>query len=70
MRYSTLRLGDQKRTTHDELAINDWDDICSFFVFNLKREKVKNYLHNNKVKRFFHLVVMPTKIDSQIVIQP
>ncbi|XP_052057689.1 uncharacterized protein LOC127698326 isoform X7 [Mytilus californianus] len=40
VRYSTLRLGEQKRTTHDELAINDWDDICSFFVYDLKKEKI------------------------------
>ncbi|XP_063430371.1 uncharacterized protein LOC134712590 isoform X2 [Mytilus trossulus] len=40
VRYSTLRLGEQKRTTHDELAINEWDDICSFFVYNLKKEKI------------------------------
>ena len=40
VRYIVLRIGDRKRVTHDVPSTEEWDDVCTFFIYNLGREEV------------------------------
>ncbi|KAL3874920.1 hypothetical protein ACJMK2_037872, partial [Sinanodonta woodiana] len=41
VRYTRLRLGKHKRQTMDVSAADEWSDICSFFVYNLAKDKIQ-----------------------------
>ena len=40
VRYTVLRIGDRKRQTHDVPSAEEWDDVCTFFIYNLGQEEV------------------------------
>ncbi|KAJ8308924.1 hypothetical protein KUTeg_013798 [Tegillarca granosa] len=40
VRYTMLRISDKKRQTPDVLAIEQWEDVCSFIIYNLAKEKL------------------------------
>jgi len=40
--YTRLRLGKNKRQTLELPATQAWEDCCSFFVYNLVKEKVRS----------------------------
>ncbi|XP_055957357.1 uncharacterized protein LOC126821662 isoform X2 [Patella vulgata] len=41
IRYCVLRIGDRKRETRDVPAINEWEDVCSFFIYDVADEKLE-----------------------------
>lgn len=46
--YTVIRLGSHKRRTHDVQAKEEWDDVCTFFIYNLSKDEI---LIKNKCKR-------------------
>ncbi|XP_076463535.1 extended synaptotagmin-1-like isoform X2 [Babylonia areolata] len=40
VRYSVLRIGDRKRQTHDVPAAEEWNDVCTFFIYSLAKEEI------------------------------
>ena len=40
IRYTVLTIGDRKRQTHEAPATEEWEDVCSFFIYNLAQERV------------------------------
>ncbi|KAK7104209.1 hypothetical protein V1264_018965 [Littorina saxatilis] len=48
VRYTVLRIGDRKRQTYEVPATEEWDDVCTFFIYNLAREEI---LIKSKCKR-------------------
>ncbi|BFZ08015.1 hypothetical protein BsWGS_11054 [Bradybaena similaris] len=41
IRYTVLNINQRKRQTHEVPATDEWDDVCSFFIYNLATEKIK-----------------------------
>ncbi|KAH9502603.1 hypothetical protein Btru_073889 [Bulinus truncatus] len=41
IRYTVLNIGTRKRQTHEVPATDEWEDVCSFFIYNLASEKIK-----------------------------
>ncbi|XP_055878797.1 uncharacterized protein LOC106052623 isoform X3 [Biomphalaria glabrata] len=41
IRYVVLNIGTRKRQTHEVPATEEWEDVCSFFIYNLATEKIK-----------------------------
>ncbi|CAG5128727.1 unnamed protein product, partial [Candidula unifasciata] len=41
IRYTVLNIGPRKRQTHEVPATEEWDDVCSFFIYNLATEKIR-----------------------------
>ncbi|ESP01610.1 hypothetical protein LOTGIDRAFT_238227 [Lottia gigantea] len=41
IRYCVLRIDNRKRETRDVPAAEEWEDICSFFIYNLAKEKIQ-----------------------------
>ena len=42
IRYTVLRINDRKRQTHDVPAAEEWDDVCTFFIYSLGKEEVSH----------------------------
>ncbi|KAL8611006.1 hypothetical protein ACOMHN_042622 [Nucella lapillus] len=40
VRYTVLRIGERKRQTHDVPATEEWDDVCTFFIYSLGKEEI------------------------------
>ena len=40
IRYTVLNIGDRKRQTHEVPATEEWEDVCSFFIYSLAQERV------------------------------
>ncbi|KAK3591562.1 hypothetical protein CHS0354_041607 [Potamilus streckersoni] len=55
VRYTRLRLGKHKRQTMDVSAADEWSDICSFFVYNLAKDKIQV---KSKCKRLLMTVTL------------
>ncbi|GFO03794.1 extended synaptotagmin-1, partial [Plakobranchus ocellatus] len=41
IRYTVLNIGDRKRQTHEVPATEEWEDVCSFFIYSLAQERIK-----------------------------
>ncbi|CAL1533878.1 unnamed protein product [Lymnaea stagnalis] len=41
IRYTVLNIGTRKRQTHEVPATDEWEDVCSFFIYNLATERIK-----------------------------
>uniref|UniRef100_A0A0B7ARF5 Uncharacterized protein n=1 Tax=Arion vulgaris TaxID=1028688 RepID=A0A0B7ARF5_9EUPU len=41
IRYTVLNIGHRKRQTHEVPATVEWEDVCSFFIYNLATEKIR-----------------------------
>merc|ERR1719483_1327811 len=41
IRYCVLSIGARKRQSHEVPAPQEWEDVCSFFIYNLATERIK-----------------------------
>ncbi|XP_041353742.1 tricalbin-3-like isoform X2 [Gigantopelta aegis] len=41
IRYTVLRIGDLKRETYEVPATEEWEDVCSFFIYSLSHDKLQ-----------------------------
>ncbi|XP_046355848.2 uncharacterized protein PYUK71.03c-like isoform X2 [Haliotis rufescens] len=55
IRYSVLRVGENKRETLEVPASEEWEDVCSFFIYSLSNEKLQI---KNKCKRLLTSTVL------------
>ncbi|KAL5008759.1 hypothetical protein ScPMuIL_014340 [Solemya velum] len=57
IRYTVLRIGDNKRQARDVYAQQEWDDVCSFFIYNMTKEKLEI---KSKCRRLLTSVTLET----------